>query len=455
MKRIGLFLMAILLVAFPVFSQTVSIPDTAFLYALIDKGVDTNGDSLISYAEAELVTYLDVMYKGISQMTGIEAFVNLDTLHCGQNSITRLDVSQNTALVVLRLHFNQLSNLDVSNNINLKWLDVSYMNTIHKVCIWDSFYAEGGHVKRESPNVFITTECGANNIFIPDTAFLHALIELYDPFGPGVDLNGDRLISYAEAELVTGIIAPHSGIQKLTGIEAFKNLKSLVLFHNQIDSLDISYNKDLTMLDVNGNNLAHIDVSMLESLTSLICQNNSLSSLDVSYNNELEILECHSNKIETLDLSENRALKFLWCSDMPSLGEVCVWDDFIPMECFPEPFSDNCIYGTDTVYINANSSPNICFETDCNGTCNVTDIINSTSSNLSIYPNPTNSILTIESERPDHYSIDISSLNGQVIFSSKMEGTALQIDLSSFQKGIYFITIWSKEYVNTRKIIKL
>jgi hypothetical protein len=65
MKRIGLILIAILLVAYPLFSQIVSIPDTAFLYALIDEGVDTNGDSLISQSEADSVTELHIENKHI------------------------------------------------------------------------------------------------------------------------------------------------------------------------------------------------------------------------------------------------------------------------------------------------------------------------------------------------------------------------------------------------------
>jgi hypothetical protein len=36
-----------------------------------------------------------------------------------------------------------------------------------------------------------------------------------------------------------------------------------------------------------------------------------------------------------------------------------------------------------------------------------------------------------------------------------MEGKSHQIDLSSFQKGVYFITIRSKDFVTTRKVIKL
>ena len=75
--------------------------------------------------------------------------------------------------------------------------------------------------------------------------------------------------------------------------------------------------------------------------------------------------------------------------------------------------------------------------------------------NIWIYPNPTNSILTIESEQQGLHSIEITSLNGQLIYKGEMEGTTHQIDLSSFSKGVYFVTIWTKEFVRTEKIIKL
>ena len=59
---IRLFLISILIgLGIPhVYSQDsiVSIPDPSFLCALIDAGVDINGDSLISYTEAEMVNKL-------------------------------------------------------------------------------------------------------------------------------------------------------------------------------------------------------------------------------------------------------------------------------------------------------------------------------------------------------------------------------------------------------------
>ena len=77
------------------------------------------------------------------------------------------------------------------------------------------------------------------------------------------------------------------------------------------------------------------------------------------------------------------------------------------------------------------------------------------SNQIRIYPNPTNNLLTIESEYPDHYSFEITSLNGQQLFTDEMEGTSHQLDLSHLQKGVYFISIRSTDFISTKKIIKL
>ncbi len=74
---------------------------------------------------------------------------------------------------------------------------------------------------------------------------------------------------------------------------------------------------------------------------------------------------------------------------------------------------------------------------------------------IRIYPNPTNDILTIETGNVGQHSIEINSLNGQLIYQTIWKEPSHQIDLSSFQKGVYFITIRSKDFVTTRKIIKL
>lgn len=86
-------------------SPVVNIPDDNFLNALIELGVDTNGDGVISPYEAVSRASLDVSSKGISDMTGIEAFGNLRKLICLNNQLNILDVSNNTILGVLNSHF--------------------------------------------------------------------------------------------------------------------------------------------------------------------------------------------------------------------------------------------------------------------------------------------------------------------------------------------------------------
>jgi len=130
MRRFGLSLVFILISAFALMSQSVSIPDTAFFNALMGLGVDTNGDNLISYEEAGEARSLWISEKDISDLTGIEAFSNLDTLDCERNQLSTLDISKNTSLVYLNVFLNQLSTLDISKNILLEQLHCDYNSLV-------------------------------------------------------------------------------------------------------------------------------------------------------------------------------------------------------------------------------------------------------------------------------------------------------------------------------------
>ncbi len=71
--------------------------------------VDTNGDGLISFAEAEAITFLDVSDKGISNLTGIALFINLEGLLCYDNELRKLNCSNKYAeLYVLEVYISLL-----------------------------------------------------------------------------------------------------------------------------------------------------------------------------------------------------------------------------------------------------------------------------------------------------------------------------------------------------------
>ena len=75
--------------------------------------------------------------------------------------------------------------------------------------------------------------------------------------------------------------------------------------------------------------------------------------------------------------------------------------------------------------------------------------------NIRIFPNPISDLLFIEADQALHLSIEIRSANGLIIFRKVNIGTPCQLDLSSVPTGIHYINISSKDFVFTRKIIKL
>lgn len=97
-------------------AQNVNIPDFNFKnYLLNNTAINTNSDSEISVAEAQAFTgTISATSLGITDLTGIEAFVNLTVLEVYSNILTSLDVSNNTSLTRLHCANNQITTIDVS-----------------------------------------------------------------------------------------------------------------------------------------------------------------------------------------------------------------------------------------------------------------------------------------------------------------------------------------------------
>ncbi|MFC2081077.1 T9SS type A sorting domain-containing protein [Bacteroidota bacterium] len=277
-------------------------------------------------------------------------------------------------------------------------------------------------------------------VHIPDTLFLADLIE------EGVDTDEDGQISYAEAEAVTKLRlavnhvacgGPCCGIRhynNLIGIESFLNLDSLSIECTTVDSA-VFNNTELKHLSC-FMGISYIEISSCPALEYLRLNNIENKSLDLSGNKALKYLRMWKGAIRQLNISANSALEKITLSDMQDLHEICVWDSF----------------STDIVNmeIDTTGSPNAYFTTEC-----TTGLSEYEQKKLNIYPNPTNNLLSIETDNSESLTIEIHSLNGKLFYRTKGEGPSFQIDLSSFQKGLYFITVSSRDYVRTEKIIKL
>ncbi|OXB23877.1 hypothetical protein B0A80_08670 [Flavobacterium tructae] len=93
---------------------------SAFEDQLIALGVDTDGkNGSVLLSSIINVTSLNVSNSGLTSLSGIEYFSNLETLNCQGNLLTYIDMSYNPALKYLDCSKNPLSTLDVSKNTQL------------------------------------------------------------------------------------------------------------------------------------------------------------------------------------------------------------------------------------------------------------------------------------------------------------------------------------------------
>lgn len=209
--------------------ELVEIPDSAFLKALISEGVDENGDGQISYDEAETVISLDIPSSNISDITGIEAFVNLDSLVLRMNPISTPDVSKNSMLKYLDVSGCELTSIDISKNVELEYLN-----------------------------------CAG-------------------------DMALDNYLSVLDVSNIIKLESLDCSGNEITALDISNNisLKTLICGRNMIQSLDVYSNTELTRLICNNNLLTELDISGNWLLTAMISCGNQLTSLDISNNPEL------------------------------------------------------------------------------------------------------------------------------------------------------------------------
>ena len=275
--------------------------DDEIFKAYCVENFDSDGDGEVSYAEAKVVTYIDVSQQGISSLKGIEHFINLTWLSCYDNQLTSLDVSQNTALKQLACDHNQLTSLDVSQNTALTELNCSFNQLPHL------------DVSRNTSLTLLSCEC--NQLTSIDVSQNSALKEL---------VCYSNQLTNLDVSQNTSLTNLRCSSNQLTSLDVSQNtaLKVLQCSSNQLTSLDVSDNSALGQLDCYSNQLTSLDVSQNTALQILSCYHNQLTSLDVSQNTALKYLYCNSNQLTSFDVSQNTALKELSCFSNPALTEI-------------------------------------------------------------------------------------------------------------------------------------
>lgn len=215
--KIYLFFVGLIISFFGV-SQNTLIPDANFEQRLINLGLDNIIDGSVLTANINSITSLDVKMSYISDLTGIEDFIALDTLYCQINQLTSLDMSQNTALTYLNCGGNELTSLDVSQNTALTLL-YCYTNQLTALDVTHN-------------TALYYLKCQVNKLLDLDVTQNSALEFLYCHVNklPALNLSQNTSLSY------------------------------LSCFSNQIMALDLSQNTALAYLSCGDNLLTCLNV---------------------------------------------------------------------------------------------------------------------------------------------------------------------------------------------------
>ena len=431
------------------------VPDNNFEAYLENNGMGdgiANNDS-VSTNNINSITTLNIDGSNISDLTGIEDFIALQGLDCSYNSLTTLDLSNNINLIYIEAYDNQISSFDATYNTSLQVLDlednlltclnlINGNNTIltelwtqgnsDLSCIQvdDSTYSNSNWLNNSDfyldSNHYFSVNCsncsstaGGPKTYVPDNNF-EAYLE-NNGMGDGI-ANNDS-VSTNNINSITTLNIDGSNISDLTGIEDFIALQGLDCSYNSLTTLDLSNNINLIYIEA---------------------YDNQISSFDATYNTSLQVLDLEDNLLTCLNLinGNNTILTELWTQGNSDLS---------------------CIQVDDSTYSNSNwlnnsdfyLDPNHYFSVNCNYSSNCFDgpanIIENNSSQLSVFPNPTNNVINI---KLDNYTgainLQLYDLTGKLIKSAS-ERT---LDLEVCSKGIYLLKVAYGDRVHEVKVIK-
>lgn len=285
-------------------NPVVNIPDPAFRKYILSK-FDRNNDGSLSQEEAEGISDIECCSDDIRSIEGVEYFTNLVRLVCrgsgtdyGRRTglLTKVDLSKNYYLRYLEVDSNNLTELrlpDRMSNITdihciqnkLDSLDLSNCPKLKLLWCW---------------NNSLTSLDLSHNLLLTDLRCAQ------NDFSNGLDVSANTELRY---------YCCNDTFMPAIDVSSNKELIELVCYDNAIREIDVSHNPELTKLECANNLLKNIDVSHNSLLSVFTCEDNYLKEIDISNNLNIRTLHCNNNQLSSIDISMLAQLKELGIGD--------------------------------------------------------------------------------------------------------------------------------------------
>ncbi len=272
----------------PISDFYLSIPDNHFETILIEQGIDSDGivNQQMLIEDAEKVNHLDLNlssnFGDISDLTGIEGFVNIELLSAARHKIETVDLSLNIKLDTLLLYGNYLTSIDISNNPNLILVDVQ-ANEISSI----QGLSKATNLKKLNIAWNNLKEFSIHNESIEVLHISQNLLKSFD---------------------TSGAI----------------NLTNILLTSNELTTVDFSSNTLLETLLISDNKIQDMNLANNGNLTHLYITSNSLTNLNVSNNLKLVDLRVDRNPdLTCIEIKNGQEIPTVSISDYQKLSNIC------------------------------------------------------------------------------------------------------------------------------------
>lgn len=378
---------------FSLLAQNVNIPDGDFkTYLLGNLEINLNDDSEIQLEEAETYTgEIDLGSRGISDLTGLESFINITSFSSSGNNFTELDLSMFVYLKsvsVLEYQFLKTMKLPTNSDLievhcearGLTSIDIPYNENLKKLT------------------------CTRNSLTTLDVSQLPNLVEL----------------KCGESELTTIDLSNNLKLENINaGISKFKyldlslltSLKFAVVYINQIDTLLLPQSPALLKVECGQNNIQVLDVSGCPNLDKLTFSDNDMRYVNMANGN-------NSNMTSFV----GRSVPDLKCIQVDS-----------------ENYSkSNWVQNVDDVSV---------FSNDCGF---FTGLENTDEIGFEFYPNPVEEYINIDSEETI-VNVQIQNVANNTNYSY---GDSERVNVTDLKSGVYVLTVTTESQSFTRKFVK-
>ncbi|MDD3771600.1 MAG: T9SS type A sorting domain-containing protein, partial [Weeksellaceae bacterium] len=72
---------------------------------------------------------------------------------------------------------------------------------------------------------------------------------------------------------------------------------------------------------------------------------------------------------------------------------------------------------------------------------------------IMVYPNPASTEITIEIQNNKNSLITLTDMTGKQVYSGDFHGTKMSLNVERYAKGIYILTVFSRQHTYFKKII--